>query len=350
MSMLAIAASTVALGYALYRLHLGFWRKRLFSALPYAEEHRIPTEDGAHFELRRLPCETPDPEKPPVLLVHGLGANHRNHDAWEGASLARYLAARGSDVWLLTLRSGLPRGIPSRLVRFAAMVQHDVPQAVAEVRRRTGADAIDYVGFSMGGMLLYAAIGASLPSTDVRKVGIIGSPARVVLPQLVKWVDRLPDFLIPGARYTSTARFWAFAVGWIPTTPLHYLVFNPSNVERHAAGRALMTLVEDVPRGLQLDFLAFARNGGDVRTSGVSVMDSLANIRNPVLFLAGAGDVLGAPATLVPAFDAWGSPDKQMHVLGRNTGTEHDYGHGDLAIGRHVERDVFARIEEFLRR
>ncbi len=150
MSMLAIAASTVALGYALYRLHLGFWRKRLFSALPYAEEHRIPTEDGAHFELRRLPCETPDPEKPPVLLVHGLGANHRNHDAWEGASLARYLAARGSDVWLLTLRSGLPRGIPSRLVRFAAMVQHDVPQAVAEVRRRTGADAIDYVGFSMG--------------------------------------------------------------------------------------------------------------------------------------------------------------------------------------------------------
>jgi len=230
------------------------------------------------------------------------------------------------------------------------MVQHDVPLAVAEVRKRTGAEAIDYVGFSMGGMLLYAAIGASLPSTDVRKVGIIGSPARVVLPQLVKWVDRLPDFLIPGTHYTAAARFWAFAVDWIPATPLHHLVFNPFNVEPLAAGRALMTLVEDVPRGLRLDFLAFARNGGDVRTGGVSVMDSLPHIRNPVLFLAGAGDMLGGPSSLRPAFDAWGSSDKQMHVLGRSTGTEHDYGHGDLAIGRHVERDVFARIAEFLRR
>src|SRR5689334_2995779 len=88
--------------------HLRFWTRRLTLSLEYASSEQILTPDGATIELRRVPI--PGAAKkaalPPVLLVHGLGANHRNQDLHPDFSLARYLAARGRDVWLLTLRSG----------------------------------------------------------------------------------------------------------------------------------------------------------------------------------------------------------------------------------------------------
>ena len=61
---------------------------------------------------RSLPDGAPSGSReilPPVLLVHGVGANHRNNDLHPDFSLARHLAALGRDVWLLTLRSGLGR-------------------------------------------------------------------------------------------------------------------------------------------------------------------------------------------------------------------------------------------------
>ena len=67
----------------------------------------IATADGSAIELRRVPVpEGVERAGPPALLVHGLALNHRNHDMLEDLSLARYMAKRGRDVWLLTLRSG----------------------------------------------------------------------------------------------------------------------------------------------------------------------------------------------------------------------------------------------------
>src|SRR6185295_5135708 len=147
-------------------LHLGYWSRKLGVRMPYELEERLNTPDGAAIELRRLPpASTPSgpplSELPPILLVHGLGANHRNTDLLPDHSLARHLSARGRDVWLVTLRSGLERlaRAQQRKVRFRAMVEHDLPLAIDTVLAKTGQRALDYVGFSMGGMLLYAALG-----------------------------------------------------------------------------------------------------------------------------------------------------------------------------------------------
>jgi hypothetical protein len=52
------------------------------------------------------------------------------------------------------------------------------------------------------------------------------------------------------------------------------------------------------------------------------------------------------------AYDAWGSQtaavSKQFVVLGAAHGSEADYGHGDLAVGRHAKRDLFLPIDAFL--
>ncbi len=173
--------------------HLKFWVARLTRPTRYDEEHRIAASDGGAFELRRLKPAVSAGELPPVLMVHGIAINHRNLDPDERLSLARQLRDDGRDVWLLTLRCGRPdlSLAETRKAGFEALVRCDVPEAAQEVLRRTGHNQLDYLGFSMGGMLLYASLGRSLPAAWVRKVVIMGSPARVrvIVPGL-GWMCR----------------------------------------------------------------------------------------------------------------------------------------------------------------
>jgi pimeloyl-ACP methyl ester carboxylesterase len=239
-------------------------------------------------------------------------------------------------------------------VRFAAMVRHDLPLAAARVLEATGASQIDYVGFSMGGMLLYAALGRTLPEEQLRRVVIIGSPAVVRTPLsrlLPRFLARIPAWMVPTARLRLLARSGAFAAEWL-RTPLHHVVFNPHNVAPGIARMSLVNVIEDVPGPLNLDFLAWAVSpDGRLRLDGVDVLERLSAVRIPALFFAGAADKLAPPDAVRVAFDAWGSDhdvDKRFVVLGCEQGCDHDYGHGDLAVGRGAKRDLFEPIGDFV--
>ena len=356
LSLALILLASIALLAVATWAHLRYWVGRLTLSLPYSTTERIETPDGARIELYRLPPAegvAAEPQ-PPVLLVHGLGANYRNQDLHPDHSLARHLAARGRDVWLLNLRSGLggwTRAEAAR-VRFAAMVDQDLPIGVRAVLDRTGAAALDYVGFSMGGMLLYAALGRTVPEESVRRAVIVGSPARITAPAIfLPLLRRVPRWLVPASRYKHLAHLFAFMIEWI-RTPIHALFYNPRNVSAGLARLSLVNMVEDIPAPLNADFLEWAVGGGDVRVGGLRAVDGLMKIGVPALFFAGAADRMAPPAAVRAAFDAWGSErsavDKQLVVLGRATGFEADYGHGDLAMGAGVVKDLFEPITRFL--
>lgn len=342
--------------WALLWLHLWFWQRRLSVLLPYALEERLRTDDGAHIELRRLPAVAPALELPPILLVHGVGANHRNNDLLADLSLARHLAGSGRDVWLLTLRSGVRRRTfaETRRVRFEAMVRHDLPLAVAEVLERTASTKLDYVGFSMGGMLLYAALGHTVHADRVRRVAIVGSPAivRPPLPLPVPaFVGRLPAFLFPTLRLGLAARAGAFAAEWL-RTPAHHWVFNPRNVAPGIPRLSLVNVIEDVPGPLNRDFAAWAASPSGALTLGTEpVLGRLAQLAVPAIFFAGSDDRLAPPEAVRAAFDAWGAEtgvEKRWVLLGVEAGASADYGHGDLAVGACVQADLFVPLGEFM--
>ncbi len=337
-------------------LHLRFWQRRLGVSVRYDLEERMQTPDGSRIELRRLPLPAEPTGLPPVLIVHGLGANHRNNDLSDDLSLARHLGASGRDVWLLTLRSGVPMRsfLDAWRVRFSAMVHHDVPIAVAEVLARTGATQLDYVGFSMGGMLLYASIAHTLDVGHVRRVAIVGSPAivrppiRVPVPALLA---KIPGRLFPTLRLRLAARLWAFAAEWF-RTPAHHWVYNPRNVSPGVGRAALANVIEDIPGPLNRDFAAWAAGpGGALTLDGKPVLDRLHDLTVPAIFFAGVADRLAPPDAVRAAYDAWGlsaNPDKALVLLGSQHGSRADYGHGDLAVGTHAREDVFEPLCAFL--
>lgn len=368
---LAVALALAAL-VLLAWLHLRFWTPRLEPRRRYALVERIATEDGSAIELRRLGlAEVADVDRqgvdhdeahlsagreplPPILVVHGIGIDHRNNDMFDGRSLVRALAARGRDVWLVTLRSGrmgLPFG-ERALVTFERMARHDVPLAAREVLRRTGQGRLDYVGFSMGGMLLYA--GLALRTLDVgalRRVAIIGSPGQVAAPfPFLERVARVwPLALVPPIWLGIPSRLVAFVAGHL-RTPIHRLIIEPDELSPTDVGAALVT-VRDIPRRLFQDFARFVRLGR-VEVDGVAVLPALAHVRVPALFVAGAGDRVAPPDMVRAGHDAWGAAvpdlDKRWHLASRAGGAAADYGHGDLAFGIHAPRDVFPPVLEHL--
>lgn len=347
--------------------HLRFWTARLDDRLVYDELIRVPTPDGCAVELRRLvPPDGADgadgagagaggadaPPRPPVLLVHGIAANHRNVDARKDRSLARTIRDAGRDVWLLTLRSGRAdlSFVERRRTTFATMATNDLPVGVEEVLRRTGASALDYVGFSMGGMLLYAAIGRGVSAASVRRVAIIGSPGRVIRPfGFLRIAGILPRALVPPLPLRFWARTGAFVADLIPT-PFHRLVYNPDNVERGSAGGALVNIIESIPGPLAADFGDWLGNDGELLVDGERALDALGGLTIPALFLAGAADRIAPPRAVKEAADAWGC-DAGAEVIYRELSEaagSADYGHGDLAVGIHVDRDVYQPVVRFL--
>ena len=337
--------------------HHAFWTWRYRVHADYAEVHRVATPDGSAFELRRLGTPPATPELPPVLLVHGLATSHRNYDLDPDFSLARHLHAAGRDVWLLTLRSGRAdlRRSEARKLRFEPMVRWDIPLAIDQVRERTRADSIDYVGFSMGGMLLYSAIERTVPAARFRRIAIVGSPGVVELPW--KWLRvfrRLPRWFVPALWLGIGARMYAFMADWFPT-PIHRIIYNPRNVDRGRASVAMVNAIADVPGELHADFAEWALGDGVIRIDGEPVLDRLELVDVPAIFFAGGGDRIAPAHAVRAAYERWGSevdppPEKRFRLLGRAAGLPEDYGHGDMVIGRSVREHIFEPLTEFLGR
>ena len=115
-------------------------------------------------------------------MVPGCASNAYTLDASPRYSLARHLAARGRDAWIVESRGvGFSRpwarrrdwtdaetGAPRQHAPawgdfdFDTYAREDLPAAAAYVSAVTGSEALDAVGHSMGGMLL-AAMAASGP-------------------------------------------------------------------------------------------------------------------------------------------------------------------------------------------
>ena len=336
-------------------LHYRYWLRRLSLQMEYASVEELAMPDGGAIELRRvaLPDEA-GPSHPPVLLVHGIAANHRNNDAAPDYSFARFLHKSGRDVWLVTMRSGRRSRYTLAARRqsiFKSMVQHDLPQAVDAVLARTGAPQLDIGVFSMGGMVLYASLGRSLHPARVHRVLVMASPAVLrPLGPLGFWVRYWPVELTPTLPLRLMMRTLAFAGGLTPPFVARYF-YNKPNVPPAVLQASMVDMLEDIPGALGAELMRWGATGGDIRVDGERALDGLASVTVPACFFAGSVDWLAPVHAVRIGYEAWGRDvgcHKHFLVLGRATGAREEYGHADIAFGAHAREDVFEPALRFL--
>jgi pimeloyl-ACP methyl ester carboxylesterase len=350
------AAVTVALALALALAAFAGWlwlvRRlyRLRAAPP--ERLRATCADGWELALYHRAAR-PRRFAEPVLLAHGLAANHLSFDLDPPHSIAQHLADAGFDVYSIEWRGtgGSSRPPPGRR-RYDFCVDHhirlDAAAFIAQALAHSGAARAFWLGHSLGGLVGY---GAAQEPHGAQLAGVLalGSPvffrhdpvvgAAVKLGPLLAW-----PFPLWGRTLSLGIAPW---LGWV-ALPYTDVVVNPRNITGRLQRQALAHVINGVGRSMLLQLRDWSRHDAFRSRDGVDYRAGLTNLRLPVLVMAGARDRLATADSARAQFEQVGSPDKTLVVFGREHGDREDYGHGDLLFGERAPDEVYPLIRRWL--
>jgi pimeloyl-ACP methyl ester carboxylesterase len=339
------------------------WAKSRYQGRSDEDEiHFVRTADGWRLALHRYRPRGDHPHGEPVLLHHGLASNHYSFDLGAGPpdqpspSLARWLADRGYDVWAVDLRG---RGASERPPLFSPRwhwsmddyIRYDDPAFVTAILAHSRYENLHWIGHSMGGILLFChcglhgsprvasgiAVGSGLEYRDtgsryqpfapykryVRPLGRVplGSFAKIFSPVCGRWRNALEEF--------------------------NYHLPNMSP----AAARVVYGGVISNTSSDELYQLASMFEPGGLRSLDGSVQYSrlTGRITTPLLLIAGDDDRQSSVQLAEQTHRLLPGDQHQLSCFGPAYGHATHYGHFDLLVGRHAEREVFPHILNWLR-
>lgn len=307
------------------------------------ELYRVPTRDGSAIALGRYFPRGERLARPPVVLAHSLAINRFNLDFDERYSVARILARRGFEAWVLELR-GHGLGGSADGASFDTEATYDVEAALAAVRS-TGAAQVSWLGHSRGGLLAYAHL-ARNPAAPIAAVVTLGSPVTFRhQPELRRFVSKLG----PALRLPVVPLGLASVLGpvGLPPTPLGPYLLRAENVDRTVLQQALAHAVTNIAGGVARQFARWVLEDRFDGDDGFDYRAGMKAVATPALVIAGAQDKLSPPSAAHEAAKLLGGPVTTV-TAGREFGFTTDYGHGDLVLGRGAPEEIASRAADFL--
>jgi short-subunit dehydrogenase/pimeloyl-ACP methyl ester carboxylesterase len=343
-------AGAVALAKAVGTL--GRWYRRFDWTTGEDEHHVARTSDGwslALFRYRSRGRAMPFP----IVCGHGMAGTHLIFDLDTHLSLARYLADRGFDTWLVDLRGrgeSWPAGGPSRALQwdFDDLARRDLPAAVARACELGGSRQAFWLGTGTSGQALYAA--ALVGEAEQVRGGVtLGAPATttpfvrvpgVTAPPKMRWRGRV--------RFRTGSRLAGPVLAYARSRRLEGS-FRACNTDPLVAARYLRNGVPDESVALVDQIRSWIEEGAMRSRDGSRIdCDRLGDVTLPMLLVAGAADLQAPPDAVAATFDALGSADKTSIRAGVREGFRVDYGHDDLVAGVASPAEIFPRIADWL--
>lgn len=307
--------------------------------------YRVPTDDGSAIALGRYLPRGERRFVEPVLLAHSLGTNRFNLDFDERYSVARALARRGFEAWVLELR-GHGLGGSALGATFDTEVIHDVSAALKAILS-TGAPRVSWVGHSRGGLLAYAHL-ARFPTAPIGPIVTLGSPLSFeAQPGLSSFLSAVgPTLKLPLLPLSLAGRAWPLG---LPPDPIGKYILRADNVDPVVVRQAFQYVAADIAGGVGRQFVRWVVTGAFDGEDGFDYRKHLSAVRSPVLAIAGAKDFL-VPVPVSHAIAKHASGPVETLVAGLEGGLSVDYGHGDLVLGRRAPDELVPRIAAFLER
>lgn len=322
------------------------------------EKHAVVTRDDWTLTIEHLPpIGNSGGRKYPILVCHGLGANRQYFKAKDEDSLVRNLQRAGYDVWLMDLRgrsdageTGYWFGKHTYNYDIDHYIQEDLEAAISFVQKQTGAAKINYIGHSMGGIIMHARLG-SYGENRVANFVAIASPMSFLpynnwtftLYRMRGGMALLPVLPIrPGAMVASLVPEALYA-------PFTQAFLNPENTSDEVKKQLMRASLNNISKREIKQFIYMTENGGMFSADGkVSYKENLKNVRIPVYLLAARRDELADPAIVRDVYERVGSSDKTFEIFSRADGYVEDYGHTDLIIGKEAHKEVHPKIIDWL--
>jgi polyhydroxyalkanoate synthase len=307
-----------------------------------AEVVKVQTEDGWTLDLRHYPGDGP-----PVVLVHGMGANHYNWDFTESISLAHTLSERGWDVWVPELRGDPgslgPSRRASRNYTFDDHARFDLPAHTDAVLSASGESQLFWVGHSMGGILLYAAT-RDYPEKIAGGVAVC-SPFTLAYPNRLHKLARSMGWAVRGRgmlRQKGLVRFF----GGGRALPIWGVLANRDNIEWSTGKGLARHALVDLPRQMAHQAIGWTRAEAIHDREGTTWVPHQSDV--PMLVLGASEDRIVPWRNVAPACEAYS--DCTWQLLGPDGGLEVDYGHIDPVLTPQGAREVFPIVLDWLER
>jgi polyhydroxyalkanoate synthase len=322
-----------------------------------AESHRAKTKDGWEISLTRYKAIGPV-KGLPVVLCHGISANERNMDLDEQHSMARWIASQGREAWTMSLRgTGQSDSIDADKNRagpiyFDDYWKQDLPAVVEYVKAVSGAEAVDYAGHSMGGMVLYAYL--SQGGTGIHAAATLGSPTRLDwgtgLEGPLKTLGPVfvtPQWLIPSGTGALLASPFQ---NLVDDGPFQRFFYNPQSTDPETWRRLMVYGTAPVAGGTALQLISLMDTGKFQSFDGkIDLRADMARITTPVIVIAGRLDRIAVAPAVKDGYRALGGK-KEWHLITRANGAQGEYGHMDLVIGERASVEVWPKVLGFFDR
>lgn len=328
----------------------------------------VRTRDGWLLGVRHYRPNHPDPAKLPVVLCHGLGLNATFWTITEH-HLPEQLTQAGYEVFVYDCRSS-GRSAPEKYVRLNETLRqtpfrergechwttddqafYDIPAILEHVRKRTGKEQVNWVGHSLGGMLMFTFLEFHPERHRIANFVGMGSTA-VVFPtkdseQMAQANVglRVLSKLISTSRISRPMRF-----GRPPgLATIDRFYYTRDNVERVTVDRFYGYALEDPGPAALKQLMPYLGEGRFLSADGkTDYSANLDRITTPTLFIAGEGDIMADLPSKRWTFDHLSSQDKTFMVFGRSSGYELNYGHCDLVWAKSAPQEIFPEIVRWL--
>jgi pimeloyl-ACP methyl ester carboxylesterase len=318
--------------------------------------------------MRHIAPAVPDPGKLPVVLCHGLGLNGTFWSITDD-HLPGQLAARGYDVFVVDLRGSGESARVGKIGEINArlretpflelgegawnvdqMAFYDVPAVLDYVTRQTGRDRVNWIGHSLGGMLIFPFLELS-PEAN-RIANFVGMGSTITLAEAPQRdMLRANTGLQLLGRFVSTGRLGRplmhFRFPGLDRIDQFY--YTSENVDKRTTARFYGYTLEDPGRSALRQLAPYLTSGHFVSADRkVDYAALLPRVTTATLLIAGESDCMSDIPSTELTLAGLSSPDKSLMCFGKREGQIADYGHCDLVWSRYAPSEIFPPLIDWL--
>ena len=315
-------------------------RAPLADLRPCGDGHAT-TADGWKLGIRSFTPKHPDPGKLPVVLAHGLGLNGTFWTITDD-HLPGQLVDRGYRVYVVDLRGSgsshrvgvvgqlnkLLRQTPFNELREAdwtmdEQAKYDVPAVLDFVKKETGAERVNWVGHSLGGMLMLAHLETTehperiANFVDMGGVAmVVPSPARTQMLNANRGLRMLLSIVSTGR--IARPMMWARLPGLERIDQFYY---TSANVDPRTISRFYGYTLENPGKGALRQLDSYLATGHMHSADGtLDYAEHLNRVVAPTLMIAGEGDTMADIPSSMMTFEGLGAWTRRCSVSGVATG------------------------------